>query len=207
MPQGNLFVLPMNLSGCGEVTDWIIVGRGRGGSGTRNRTIDLYLLHPSKSQPEVYTIITSTETRILASNTRGTHTLTSVGFTFSSGDFLGFYHYSTYARFLVARTTISGRSILSSTSGSPPSTNVVTLANTDSRVPLMSISSELLHKANTMCFTGVSIICVIFVSFHIFDTYSQLYALSTKYQYGVIKYNGFPDNLLDNSSIESHPII
>ena len=137
----------MNFTGCGEITNWTIVGVGAGiNSGTRERTIELQLFRPDPTRSTVFTEVTGSATVARANQQQGTHTFTSIGFTFSPGDVLGFYYPNTGDYLEVYLTKpFSTHSVL--TSATTPGDNVVTataLNGTSSLyVPLMSVSGEL----------------------------------------------------------------
>ena len=136
----------MNFTGCGEITDWTILGAGRGDSGTRERTIELQLFRPDPTRSTVFTEVTSSVVTTSINQQWNTHTFTSIGFTFSPGDVLGFYYPNTVDFLVVRRTSsFSTHSVLTSTM--TPGDNVVTATATTGtfrlRVPLMSVSGEL----------------------------------------------------------------
>ena len=140
----------MNFTGCGDITDWTIVGAGgspdkKGGGGLRNRVIELQLFRPDPTQSTVFTKVTSSVTSTSIRQSPCTHTFTSIGFTFSPGDVLGFY-YPTTVDFLEISDTasFSTHSVLTS-SVSSTTASVVTLTTTVTRVPLMSVSGELFY--------------------------------------------------------------
>ena len=134
----------MNFTGCGVITDWTIEGSGGGGNGTRNRIIELQLFRPDPTRSTVFTKVTSSVvTTSVPFIQLSTHTFTSIGFTFSPGDVLGF-HYPNTVDFLDVRHTnsFSTHSVLTSLVNSPTA-SVVTLTATVPSVPLMSVSGEL----------------------------------------------------------------
>ena len=132
----------MNFTGCGEITDWTIVGVGAGGSGTRDRVIELQLFRPDPTRSTVFTEVTSSVVTTHIDQVVRTHTFTSIGFTFSPGDVLGFYYPNNVDFFNVHHTnSFSTHSVL--TSANSPTASVVTLTATVTGVPLMSVSGEL----------------------------------------------------------------
>ena len=83
----------MNFTGCGEITDWTIVGVGGGGFGDIDRIIELQLFRHDPTRSTVFTKVTSSVvTTNFPHNQLLTHTFTSIEFTFSPGDVLGFYY-------------------------------------------------------------------------------------------------------------------
>ena len=136
------YIIPtMNFSGCGEITDWSVVGAGGGGGGTRDRIIELQLFHPDPTRSTVFTKVTSSIVTTNVDQVARTHTFTSIGFTFSPGDVLGFYYPNTVDFLEVRRTnSFSTHSVL--TSRNSPTASVVTLTATVTSVPLMSVSGE-----------------------------------------------------------------
>ena len=137
----------MNFSGCGVITDWAIVGAGAGGGGTIDRVIELQLFRPDPTRSTVFTEVTSSVvTTNIPLNELSTHTFTSIRFTFSPGDVLGFY-YPNDIPFLEVRraNSFSTHSVL--TPANSPTASVVTataLTGTSRLfVPLMSVSGEL----------------------------------------------------------------
>ena len=141
------YIIPtMNFTGCGEITDWTIVGVGGGGFGDIDRTMELQLFRPDPTQSTVFTKVTSSVvTTNFPHNQLLTHTFTSIEFTFSPGDVLGFYYEFTNVAFLEVRRTNSfgTHSVLSSINS--PTASVVTLTATATGFPLMSVSGELSH--------------------------------------------------------------
>ena len=132
----------MSFTGCGEITNWTIVGSGAGGGGTKDRVIELQLFRPDPTRSTVFTEVTSSVVTTNVAQSLLTHTFTSIGFTFSPGDVLGFYYPNTVDFFEVRRTSsLSTHSVL--TSANSPTTSVVTLTTTTAGVPLMSVSGEL----------------------------------------------------------------
>ena len=132
----------MNFSGCGEITDWTIVGAGAGVGGTSDRIIELQLFRPDPTRSTVFTKVTSSVVTTTVNQFARTHTFTSIGFTFSPGDVLGFYYPNTGGFLEVWHTgSFSTHSVL--TSANSPTASVVTLNATVTRVPLMSVSGEL----------------------------------------------------------------
>ena len=134
----------MNFTGCGEITNWTIVGVGGGSIGTTDRVIQLQLFRPDPTRSTVFTKVTGSvvTTRIDQVALLATHTFTSIGFTFSPGDVLGFYYPNNVPFLEVRRTTsFSTHSVL--TSANSPTASVVTLTTTVRGVPLMSVSGEL----------------------------------------------------------------
>ena len=133
----------MNFTGFGVITDWTIVGAGAGGGGASDRIIELQLFRPDPTRSTVFTKVTSSVVTTSVDHILRTHTFTSIGFTFSPGDVLGFYYPNTGNDFLeVHRTsTFSTHSVL--TSANSPTASVVTLTATVTSVPLMSVSGEL----------------------------------------------------------------
>ena len=144
-PSNRQYIIPtMNFSGCGVITDWTIVGAVAGRGGTRDRIIELQLFRPDPTRSTVFTKVTSsvvTHINVL----RTMHPFTSIGFTFSPGDVLGFYYPNTGNAFLEVRRTNSfgTHSVLSSINS--PTASVVTLTTSATGVPLMSVSGELSH--------------------------------------------------------------
>ena len=142
------YIIPtMNLSGCGVITDWTIVGVSAGGVGNISRMIELQLFRPDPTRSTVFTKVTGSVVATQLKRTIvDTHTFTSIGFTFSSRDVLGF-HYTNDAGILRVRrtTSFSTHSVL--TSATTPGDNVVTATaltgTTSLYVPLMSVSGEL----------------------------------------------------------------
>ena len=131
----------MNFTGCGEITDWTIVGGGGGSNGERNSTIELQLFRPDPTRSTVFTKVTSSVVTTFINQQIRTHTFTSIGFTFSPGDVLGFYYPNTVDFLEVHRTTsFSTHSVL--TSANSPTDSTVTLTATTTNVPLMSVSGE-----------------------------------------------------------------
>ena len=135
----------MNFTGCGEITDWIIEGRGNGDLGRVK--IELQLFRPDPTQSTVFTEVTSSiVTTSVAHNIR-THTFASIGFTFSPGYVLGFHYPNNMGGFLeVSRTnSYSTHSLLTSATTPTTSTVTATAPAGTSRlfVPLMSVSGEL----------------------------------------------------------------
>ena len=135
----------MNFTGCGVITDWTIVGAGAGGgsNGNIDRVIELQLFRPDPTRSTVFTKVTSS---VVTTSIRNiavlTHTFTSIGFTFSHGDVLGFYYPNTGDWFEVHHTTsFSTHSVL--TSINSPIASVATLRATTTGVPLMSVAGEL----------------------------------------------------------------
>ena len=58
----------MNFTGCGEITNWTIVGSGGGGGGTRDRIIELQLFRPDPTRSTVFTKVhAATSTRVYCS--------------------------------------------------------------------------------------------------------------------------------------------
>ena len=49
----------MNFTGCGEITDWTIVGVGGGGFGDIDRIIELQLFRHDPTRSTVFTKVTS----------------------------------------------------------------------------------------------------------------------------------------------------
>ena len=141
------YIIPtINFSGCGEITDWTIVGAGRGGGGTRERTIELQLFRPDPTRSTVFTEVNSAVLTTNVNQGWNTHTFTPIGFTFSPGDVLGFYYPNTVDFLVVRRTSsFSTHSVLTSTI--TPGGNVVTATALTGAfslyVPLMFVSSEL----------------------------------------------------------------
>ena len=132
----------MNFSGYGEITDWTIVGAGAGGGGTRDRVIELQLFRPDPTRSTVFTEVTSSVVTTNVNRQWNTYTFTSIGFTFSPGDVLGFYNPNNVPYLAVRRTnSFSTHSVL--TSANSPTASVVTLTTTVRGVPLMSVSGEL----------------------------------------------------------------
>ena len=130
----------MNFTGCGEITDWTIEGRGNGD--VSNIQIELQLFRPDPTQSTVFTKVNSSiVTTHVPNNEQSTYTFTSIGFTFSPGQVLGFYYPNT--DFLEVRRTnsFSTHSVLASANS--PTASVVTLNATVTSVPLMSVSGEL----------------------------------------------------------------
>ena len=133
----------MNFSGCGVITDWTIVGAGAGvGGNARDRIIELQLFRPDPTRSTVFTKVTSSTVTTSVDHFVHTHTFTSIGFTFSPGDVLGFYYPNNMDFLEVHHTsTFSTHSVLTSTNS--PTASVVTLTATVTSVPLMSVSGEL----------------------------------------------------------------
>ena len=137
----------MNFTGCGVITDWAIVAVGRGRT-FADRAIELQLFRPDPTRSTVFTRVSS----IVVHTTHGerkmtiTHTFTSIGFTFSPGDVLGF-HYPNTQDFLPVRytTSFSTHSVLKSNLNyTTTKLNVFTLTSINTEViPLMSVSGEL----------------------------------------------------------------
>ena len=144
---GIQYIIPtMNFTGCGEITDWTIVGAGGGttNNGERNRIIELQLFRPDPTQSTVFTEVTDSVVTTSIQQQIGIHTFTSIGFTFSPGDVLGFYYPNINdVLYLEVRHTNSfgTHSVLTSTNS--PTAGVVTLNATATGVPLMSVSGEL----------------------------------------------------------------
>ena len=132
----------MNFTGCGVITDWAIVGAG-GGSNASDRIIELQLFRPDPTRSTVFTEVTSSTVTTSVDQVIRTYTFTSIGFTFSPGDVLGFYYPNTVNFLEVHRTTsFSTHSVLTSLVNSPTA-NVVNLTSNLTSVPLMSVSGEL----------------------------------------------------------------
>ena len=141
---GLQYIIPtMNFSGCGVLTEWAIVGSGGGGNGTSDRIIELQLFRPDPTRSTVFTEITSSVVTTNVDQNIRTYTFTSIGFTFSPGDVLGFYNLNTGNAFLQVRlaTTSNTHSVL--TSSNSPRASVVNLTATTTGVPLMSVFGEL----------------------------------------------------------------
>ena len=136
----------MNFTGCGVITDWTIVGAGGGGRGNQDRVIELQLFRPDPTRSTVFTKVTSsTVTTGINQQMMDTHTVifTSIGFTFSPGDVLGFYYPSTRDFLEVLHTnSFSTHSVLTSLVNSPTD-STVTLAAAVTNVPLMSVAGKL----------------------------------------------------------------
>ena len=142
----------MNFTGCGVITDWTIVGAGYGAGkdvGNTSRIIELQLFRPDPTPSNVFTKVTgSVMTTNIDRQIMDTHTFTSIGFTFSSGDVLGF-HYTRLNGGGILRvfrtTSFSTHSLL--TSANSPTASVVTATapagKLSSYVPLMSVSGKL----------------------------------------------------------------
>ena len=139
------YIIPtMNFTGCGVIADWTIVGSGIGSLGERNRIIELQLFRPDPTRSTVFTKVTSSVvTTSVRHNQLSTHTFTSIGFTFSPGDVLGFYYPNTGNDFLEVHHTNSFNTHSVLTSANSPTASVVTLTATVTSVPLMSVSGEL----------------------------------------------------------------
>ena len=90
----------MNFTGCGVITDWTIVGAGGGRTGNRDRVIELQLFRPDPTRSTVFTEVTSSVVTTRINQQWNTHTFTSIGFTFSPGDVLGFYYPNNMGGFL-----------------------------------------------------------------------------------------------------------
>ena len=138
----------MNFTGCGVITDWTIEGIGTGGVGNISRMIELQLFRPDPTRSTVFTKVTSSVvTTSVPFNQPSTYTFTSIGFTFSPGDVLGFYYPNNMEGFLQVHHTnsFSTHSVL--TSANSPTASVVTATAPNgapgSHVPLMSVSGEL----------------------------------------------------------------
>ena len=160
----------MNFTGCGEITDWTIEGQGTGD--VKSVKIELQLFRPDPTRSTVFTEVTSSiMTTSVPNNVVSTHTLTSIGFTFSPGDVLGFYYPNNMGGFLEVRHTnsFSTHSVL--TLGTTPTASIVTAtapAGTSRLfVPLMSVSGELsylmlvhsvLYSHHCVC---VCLLCVV----------------------------------------------
>ena len=141
---GTQYIIPtMNFTGCGVITDWTIVGSGGGSLGERNRIIELQLFRPDPTRSTVFTKVTSSVVTTNVNQAVHTHTFTSIGFTFSPGDVLGFYYPNTGNDFLGVRRTASFSTHSVLTSANSPAASVVTLTATVTSVPLMSVSGEL----------------------------------------------------------------
>ena len=118
------------------------MGAGGGGGGTRDRIIELQLFRPDPTRSTVFTKVTSSVVTTSVAHSVRTHTFTSIGFTFSPGDVLGFYYPNTVDFLRVYYTTsFNTHSVL--TSANSPTASVVTLIATVTSVPLMSVSGEL----------------------------------------------------------------
>ena len=135
----------MNFAGCGVITDWAIVAVGRGRI-SADRTIELQLFRPDPTRSTVFTKVSSIvvhtthEERTMTS----THTFTSIGFTFSPGDVMGYYYPNTKDFLAVHRTTsFSTHSVLTLTLSISTTTNILTLISDRTEIPLMSVSGEL----------------------------------------------------------------
>ena len=115
----------MNFTGCGEITDWTIVGSGAGGGGTRDRIIELQLFRPDPTRSTVFTKVTSSVVTTNVDLIVRTHSFTSIGFTFSPGDVLGFYYPNT-VDFLEVHFTNSFSTHSALTSSNSPTASVVT---------------------------------------------------------------------------------
>ena len=90
------YIIPtMNFCGCGVITDWTIVGAGDGSGGTSDRIIELQLFRPDPARSTVFTKVTRSVVTTKSNVFQNVliHTFTSIGFTFSPGDVLGFYYY------------------------------------------------------------------------------------------------------------------
>ena len=137
------YIIPtMNFTGYGEIANWTIVGAGRGGIGTRDRVIELQLFRPDPTQSTVFTKVISSVVTTRINQVARTHTFTSIRFTFSPGDVLGFYNPNNVPFLEVRRTnSFSTHSVL--TPANSPTASVVTLTATVTGVPLMSVSGEL----------------------------------------------------------------
>ena len=132
----------MDFTGCGVITDWTVVGFGGGRGSARDRIIELQLFRPDPTRSTVFTEVTSSVVTTNVDQIVRTHTFTSIGFTFSPGDVLGFYYPNTVNFLEVHHTTsFSTHSVL--TSANSPTASTVTLTATVTSVPLMSVSGEL----------------------------------------------------------------
>ena len=156
----------MNFSGCGVITNWTIVGAGEGRGSAKDRMIELQLFRPDPTRSTVFTKVTSfVVTTNVRHNEVSTHTFTSIGFTFSPGDVLGFY-YPNAGDFLEVRhtTSFSTHSVLASANS--PTASVVTLTATTTSVPLMSVSGELshvsIHSVTVTLFSSLHVCVVIY---------------------------------------------
>ena len=188
------YIIPtMNFSGCGVITDWTIVGAGAGAGGTRDRIIELQLFRPDPTRSTVFTKVTSSVVTTRINQMVRTHTFTSIGFTFSPGDVLGFYYPNTVDFFEVHRTnSFSTHSVL--TSANSPTASVVTLTATTKDVPLMSVSGEFSHV--NMYSVTVSAMCV-----WLSTVCSELYRVSEEYNNPIICYH------IRNSNPHRHPVL
>ena len=133
----------MNFTGCGVITDWTIVGAGDVSGGNRDRIIELQLFRPDPTRSTVFTEVTSSVVTTNVDQVIRAHTFSSIGFTFSPGDVLGFYYPNTGNGFLEVRRTNSFSTHFVLTSANSPTASVVTLTATTTIVPLMSVSGEL----------------------------------------------------------------
>ena len=134
----------MKFTGCGVITNWTLFGAGGGGGGNISRTIELQLFRPDPTRSTVFTKVTSSVVTTTNLQDRpSTHTFTSIGFTFSPGDVLGFYYPNTVAFLEVRRTASFGTHSVLTSSVNSPTASVVTLNVTTPGVPLMSVSGEL----------------------------------------------------------------
>ena len=133
----------MKFTGFGVITDWTVVGAGSGVGGARDRILELQLFRPHPTRSTVFTKVTSSVVTTRVDRIVRTHTFTSIGFTFSPGDVLGFYYPNT-VDFLEVRHTNSFNTHSVLTSANSPTASVVTLTATVTSVPLMSVSGEYL---------------------------------------------------------------
>ena len=67
------------------------MGSGGGGNGNSDRIMELQLFRPDPTRSTVFTKVTSSIVTTSVDQIVCTHTFTSIGFTFSPGDVLGFY--------------------------------------------------------------------------------------------------------------------
>ena len=162
------------------------MGQGAGGGGSRDRVIELQLFRSDPTRSTVFTKVTSSVVTTRVDQVVRTYTLTSIGFTFSPGDVLGFYYPNNRDFLDVHRTnSFSTHSVLTSVNSLTAS--VVTLTATVTSVPLMSVSGELsylmlvhsvLYSHHALCL-WLSTVC------------SELY--------GVSKENNDPTNIIRTS--------
>ena len=164
----------MNFTGCGEITDWTIVGAG--GSGKSDRIIELQLFRPDPTRSTVFTKVTSSVVTTSINQQQDTNTFTSIGFTFSPGDVLGFYYPNTVDFLEVRRTnSFSTHSVL--TSANSPTASVVALTATIAGVPLMSLSGELSYLMLERLVLLVFLSLCVWLS----TVCSELYGVSKEY--------------------------
>ena len=116
----------------------------RGGGGLLNRVIELQLFRPDPTRSTVFTKVTSIVTSTSIHQSPCTHTFTSIGFTFSPGDVLGFYYPNTVDFLGISGTaSFSTHSVLTSANSPTASVVILTTTTVPPGVPLMSVSGEL----------------------------------------------------------------